>query len=80
MIGMLPMKGAIPVKISESTKTLWESTYGDVVNSDHSIECKFCGNSLIGVGPNIQIVCLECFAKTQEAMDRLSKLDEELGL
>jgi NMD protein affecting ribosome stability and mRNA decay len=50
------------------------------VNSDHSIECKFCGNSLIGVGPNIQIVCLECFAKTQEAMDRLSKLDEELGL
>ena len=69
---------------SNLCKFAWERKYWDAVNSDASISCKTCGNTLIGDGPAIEIECLNCFSADFENrmanLDKLSALDEELGL
>ena len=43
----------------------WNTMYGTIVESDHSVSCTKCDNTLIGDGPAIEIECLDCFVDSR---------------
>lgn len=54
----------------------WRLRYGDAVESDATIECSDCGEVLLGDGPVVEVVCLECWMK-QDPLEELLEIAEE---
>lgn len=40
----------------------WRRRFRSLLDSTLSIECVFCGNSLIGDGPANPVICVDCFS------------------
>jgi hypothetical protein len=49
----------------------WIERYGKVVDSDSSVSCAECGHTLVGDGPAIEIICVECFQRGVILSDRV---------
>lgn len=49
----------------------WHNLYGQVVDSDQTVECRECGVSLFGDSAPMIIVCLTCWMKTVDPLEEL---------
>jgi len=52
-------------------KERWHDLYGQIVDSDQTIECRECGVSLFGDSVPMIIVCLTCWMKTFDPLEEL---------
>jgi len=41
--------------------TKWRSRFDSLVNSDQTIGCVQCGNTLVGDGPTAPVICMDCY-------------------
>lgn len=52
-------------------KERWHDLYGQIVDSDQTIECRECGVSLFGDSVPMIIICLTCWMKTFDPLEEL---------
>lgn len=58
-----------------SHQKMWYRKYGDMTSDpDATIECIECGDTIIGDSRVISVVCLDCWMKKEDPLQRL--LDE----
>lgn len=55
-----------PPNREKHMRRLWRQEYGDAVDSDSSIVCVECGETLVGDEPAVEIDCLNCFRDKYE--------------
>ena len=63
-------------KRQDAKKRAWNELYGQLAESEATLECEECGTMLIGDGPTYQIKCLDCFLK-QDPLEELMEIAEE---
>ncbi len=63
-------------KRQDAKKRAWNELYGQLAESEATLECEECGTMLIGDGPTYQIKCLDCFLK-QDPLEELIEIAEE---
>jgi hypothetical protein len=51
--------------------TRWVELYGQAAGSDCTISCIKCGSTLIGDGPTIDIICVDCFQRGVQLSNRV---------
>lgn len=51
----------------------WDELYGTACESDCTVECRECGETMLGDGPPVQIICLNCW-KANHPPDPIGEL------
>jgi hypothetical protein len=54
----------------------WRLKYGYAVESEATVECCECGEVLLGDGPILEIVCLDCWSR-QDPLEELLDIAED---
>jgi hypothetical protein len=49
--------------VNPTPTDVFNSAYGNLAASDLSMECTRCGSTLVGDGPAVPVVCVDCLSK-----------------